>query len=192
MASVTQTTPWRVALLNLIRGQKTVTSSSKRRCAAAMCSCLGCDRKQYQAGSALASCGLCGIGVLSMVVIGIASESRRQTATPAKADNRLQFRLVKQNLPINSSATQARLPRFASCYDVSEASRFASCCNVGQASSHCDLLHCRQSGTLRLRPLDDLTPGKIKWSRYNRLHFQKAFYRRTLKSESPAHRHQAD
>ena len=51
MASVTQTRPRRVAFLNLIRGQNAFTPSSIRRCAPAMCSCLGRDRKQYQTAS---------------------------------------------------------------------------------------------------------------------------------------------
>src|SRR5271169_3076567 len=61
--------PRRVALLNLIWGQKAVTFSSRRTCAAAMRSCFGCDRRQYQADSVLFVWFLCGVIVLSMAIL---------------------------------------------------------------------------------------------------------------------------
>jgi len=53
-------------------GQKTVTSSSSRKSAAAMCSCFGCDGKQYHAGSVSSSRIPCKKGFLSIVVFILA------------------------------------------------------------------------------------------------------------------------
>src|SRR5262249_41297737 len=49
MDSVTLTLPLRVGRAKRIRGLNTSTPSCCRRCPAAMCSCLGCERRQNQA-----------------------------------------------------------------------------------------------------------------------------------------------
>src|SRR6266568_8154335 len=54
MASVTQAAPWRVGRGKRMRGLKTSICPKRRNWLAAMCSCLGCERRQNQATRASA------------------------------------------------------------------------------------------------------------------------------------------
>ena len=61
---MTQAVPCRVARRKRIRGRKTSTSLIFRRCAAAICSCLGCDQRQNQSVAPVAAGAVDGFSVM--------------------------------------------------------------------------------------------------------------------------------